>query len=115
MIAIGYDFQGWAINAMNLREILESLGFRKNDAGEYAINSDNPILDAYPQLLEDDGMAYGVNPQYITEAQDETFDDQISGQDVKVFNIFREPQHDLKEDLDWLKRTYPEETEENND
>lgn len=106
MITIGYDFQGWPIKAMTLRDILESIGFEKNDAGEYAIKADNPILDAYPKLLEDDGMAYGVNEQYITEADDDTYDDKIYEEDVKVFNIFREPLHDLQKDKEWLEKTY---------
>ena len=25
------------------------------------------FFDAYPRTMEDDGMAYGINPQYITE------------------------------------------------
>lgn len=106
MITIGYDFQGWPMKAMNLREILESIGFKKNDAGEYSIKSDDPILDAYPKLLEDDGMAYGVNEQYITEAQDDTYYGNIAGTDVKVFNMFREPVHDLEKDKEQLEKMY---------
>ena len=58
---IDYDFQGWPIRKMTVREILERLGVT-----DYKIE-DEHILDLYPRLLEDDGMGYGVNTQYITE------------------------------------------------
>ena len=58
---IDYDFQGWPIRKMTVREILERLGVT-----DYKIENER-ILDLYPCLLEDDGMGYGVNTQYITE------------------------------------------------
>ena len=108
MITIGYDFQGWPIKAHNLREVLDSLGFKKTKDGNYIIKADNPLLDAYPMLLEDDGMAYGVNGQYITEASSDTYEENIAGTDVKVFNVFREPVHDLKKDEEQLEKMYNE-------
>ena len=66
MIQIGTDFQGWPVNAMTLREILKQLGFKENE-DSLSINKDNKLLDAYPYLLEDDGMGYGVDSQYVIE------------------------------------------------
>ena len=68
MIQIGVDFEGWPVNAMNLKQILKDLGFKEED-GKVFIKSDSPILDAYPLLLEDDGMAYGINPQFVIEIE----------------------------------------------
>ena len=116
MITINKDFQGWPVYAKNLKEILLELGFEEKD-GKMSISSDNELLQAYPRLLEDDGMAYGVNEQYITEvdsqdiyetkisyldgeAKEEKLNDTISypkiikykvgKENIKVFNIFRE-------------------------
>lgn len=116
MITISKDFQGWPVYAKNLKEILLELGFEEKD-GKMSISSDNELLQAYPRLLEDDGMAYGVNEQYITEvdSQDiyetelnyldgEAKTEKLNGtisypkiikykvgkENIKVFNIFRE-------------------------
>ena len=64
---IGYDFQGWPVRKMTLREILLALGGKENE-GQIVFNMDdvNMFFDAYPRTMEDDGMAYGINPQYIT-------------------------------------------------
>lgn len=86
MIEIGKDFQGWPLYAMTFREILESLGSKKIEHNTYTI--DDSILDSYPRLLEDDGMGYGVNEQYITEASVEVYEAPSINQ--KVFNIFRD-------------------------
>lgn len=64
MVQIDNDFGGFPVEAMTLREILNKLGF-KNDGTSFSIDNDNPILDAYPYTLEDDGMGYGVNPKFI--------------------------------------------------
>lgn len=113
MITIGYDFQGWPIKMMTLEEILKDLGFKENK-GSWTISKKNPFLKAYPCLLEDDGMAYGVNPQYITEVGTEIHDDKINMEDVKIFNVFREPLHDIEKDLNYLEKMYGPESEENN-
>jgi hypothetical protein len=76
MIKLGYDFQGWPFYALNLREILFSLGFEAKD-GKIYISADDEILDAYPRLLEDDGMGYGVDECYITEADRDLFDNDV--------------------------------------
>ena len=117
MIQIGNDFQGWPINTYTLRNILKMLGFEEAD-GKISMNADNELLDAYPMLLEDDGMGYGVRPEYITEVDTETYDVDVNtinynvGEDpkldieevvqretIKVFNVFRDvPEHNIKDD-----------------
>ena len=119
MIQIGTDSQGWPVNAMNLREILKRLGFKENK-NSFSISKKNKLLDAYPCLLEDDGMGYGVNAEYITEVSDETWEKKILAVDyeveegktpldvkkvakeetIKVFNIFRQlPENKTEEEI----------------
>lgn len=117
MIQIGTDFQGWPIKAYTVEEILRQIGAEETDS-VFIIKKDNPILKAYPRLLEDDGMAYGVNPQYVTEVDTETYDQNIIGieyvedkdselgykenptlKEIKVFNVFRDvPENRLEDD-----------------
>ena len=66
MKTISYDFQGWPMNALTLWEILEKLGFKK-EGNKVVGEISEDLLNAYPVLLEDDGMGYGVNQQYIIE------------------------------------------------
>lgn len=119
MIEVCEDFQGWPVKIKTLREILDQLGFKEKD-GFYGLPNDDELLDAYPRLLEDDGMGYGVEERYLIEASSGTYDDEIdylkriekdkvirlSGeklitipetvgyekgkQQIKVFNMFRE-------------------------
>lgn len=79
---IGYDFQGWPICKQTLRDILIHLGAIAND-NMIGFNIDNPILDLYPKVLQDDGMGYGINPQFITEA--------YHNMDSNIINLFAEP------------------------
>lgn len=117
MIQIGTDFQGWPIKAYTVAEILRQIGAEETDS-VFVIKKDNPILDAYPCLLEDDGMAYGVNPQYLTTIDTEIHDKNIIGieyvedkdselgykevpklTNIKVFNVFRDvPENRLEDD-----------------
>ena len=121
MIQIGTDFQGWPVYAMTLREILERLGFEEDSKTITLIKSEetNRLLDAYPYLLEDDGMGYGVMAEYVTEVSDTVLEKKIltvdyevsdgggSIPDVKkvikektinVFNLFREPPENKTEE-----------------
>ena len=79
---ISYDFQGWPNYKMTLREMLESLGAITIN-GVIGFNDKDPILDIYPKVFEDDGMAYGVNERYVIES---SFD-----KDKTFINIFAEP------------------------
>lgn len=89
MKQIGIDFQGWPINALTLREILEQLGFEEDvQTGKFSI-ANKELLDAYPLDLEDDGMAYGIRPMFIIEADREVYTNE-KYPDIKVFNIFRD-------------------------
>lgn len=119
MIEVSEDFQGWPVTIKTLREMLDQLGFEEKD-GFYGIPNNSELLDAYPRLFEDDGMAYGVNECYVTEASSDIYDTEIDylkrnikdktiklsdgkiitvpeiigyekgKQKIKVFNMFRE-------------------------
>ena len=119
MIEVSEDFQGWPVTIKTLREMLDQLGFEEKD-GFYGIPNNSELLDAYPRLFEDDGMAYGVNERYVTEASPDIYDTEIDylkrnikdktiklsdgkiitvpetigyekgKQKIKVFNMFRE-------------------------
>ena len=88
MIKIDTDFQGWPVEAHTLREVLLELGFESVD-GKLQISEEAPILKAYPRLLEDDGMGYGINPEYIVCADNETYEISINNEKVNVFSLFR--------------------------
>lgn len=122
MIKTGYDWQGWPFYALTLREMLTKLGFEEED-GKLTIPSDADILDAYPTLLVDDGMGYGVDKEYIVEVDKDTYEDTINGvedgddeitlteNNVNAFNIFREKMPDER-----IKYIYNElYTKKNND
>lgn len=85
MIQIGTDFEGWPVNAMTLREILKRLGFKENK-NTFSISKDNKLLDSYPYLLEDDGMAYGINAQYVIDAEGEPYEKTVKVIDYEVTN-----------------------------
>ena len=106
-LSIGEDFQGWPIEIQTLKDILIGLGFSYDgELGFTAPNKD--IINAYPKLLTDDGMGYGVNQEWVTEADGELYEetitaktygfdeekkevtDEIKKHSVKVFNIFRD-------------------------
>lgn len=86
------DFQGWPVKAHTLREILLSLGFEEDSETITLIKGEEnmKLLDSYPRLLEDDGMGYGVNEEYITEVDNNVYETDIVGEKINVFNIFRE-------------------------
>lgn len=81
---IGFDFQGWPIYKITIREMLKQLGAIERD-GWIGFENDSKILDLFPVTFEDDSMAYGVNPQYITLVN--------IGPDQQYVNIWREPIH----------------------
>lgn len=87
MKQIGIDFQGWPVNALTLREILHKLGFNEINEGEF-ITDDEYLLNSYPITYEDDGMAYGIKPMFITEVDNEVYEDDDSN--LNVFNLFRD-------------------------
>lgn len=67
-IEIGNDFQGWPIYKRNWRFIFKELGVLNED-GSVAIDKDNPLLDTYPSIEEDDGMGYSPYSRWITGVQ----------------------------------------------
>jgi hypothetical protein len=87
MKKIDIDFQGWPVHALTLKEVLLQLGLSESADGKtLQISVDNNILNAYPVLLEDDGMGYGVHPQYITEISTNQY--KSTELDDYVFNWF---------------------------
>lgn len=94
MKRIGIDFQGWPVDILNLKDILLRLGFEESDKEIRLYKSEeaNDLLNAYPKLLEDDGMGYGTNPMFVTEVGWETYKDEETG--LNVFNVFSDVYRD---------------------
>ena len=88
MKQISTDFQGWPVKALTLKEILLRLGFKENDKAVTLIKSEetNKLLDSYPRLLEDDGMAYGIDRGFVVEVGSNVypFDRESTGQEERV-------------------------------
>lgn len=98
---INRDFEGWPVYKHSLRSILLDLGFNEieHDGKKYlSIEVTDKLLDAYPITLEDDGMGYGINKKYITEASKEIYKDEETKDEV--FNLFIEAYS--KENVDKL-------------
>ena len=102
MKEIRTDFQGYPIYALTLKEILKQLGFTDTGDG-YFIEKGNEILNAYPRLLEEDSMGYGLDSGFVTLAETDVYDfnRESTGQEErikryqvmngeKVFNLFIE-------------------------
>lgn len=104
MKKINTDFQGWPVEAMTLREILEKLGFIENQEGAFIQTGDPKILDSYPRVLIDDGMGYGADNSYIVEADTDINKDTELGE--SVFNIWREKIQKKTEDTKEKKKSY---------
>ena len=56
---VGYDFQGWPIFKMTLKEVLLGLGGKEED-NKIIFDANDPSMKIYPSILEDDGMGYGA-------------------------------------------------------
>lgn len=105
---VGYDFQGWPIFKMTLKEVLLCLG-GKEENGKIVFDVNDPALAVYPKLLEDDGMGYGVNEQCIVEA--DTFKSNDESDDKIYVNIFRADIPSEKEQVELFNRWDTEERE----
>ena len=67
---VNFDFQGWPNRKMDLKSILETIGFGTYEIDGkkiFGIRCDSKILTVYPSILNDDGMGYGVNEQFIID------------------------------------------------
>lgn len=82
-IKLYYDWQGWPVSIMSLKDILIHLGFEEHD-GKLSISADNELLNCYPRLLENDGMGYGINERFITEVDTDTYNIDVNGIEVKL-------------------------------
>ena len=97
---IGIDFQGWPIYKLTIRDIIEQLGFQKieNEGNIYwRIEDNNSILDISPDVLTDDGMAYGVDLKRIIDC-DKLFDENGNLEGINIF-IDNEDENIDKENL----------------
>lgn len=81
------DFQGWPVYARTLKELLLSIGGKLSDDGSLVIDNQE-ILEAYPIVLEDDGMGYGIFKGYITEMDHSVYDKKNGHGISRTFNIF---------------------------
>ena len=74
---IAFDFQGWPVEKMSLEDIIKRIGGVYNpDTNKYEIECTDK-LKRFPVVYEDDGMAYGVNPKYISEVDLTTDEPQL--------------------------------------
>lgn len=56
-----FDFQGFLIPHITLREGLMNIGFKEDKKNNrFYIENDNELLDTVPLILQDDGMGYGA-------------------------------------------------------
>lgn len=68
LTANDFDFQGWLIPNIRLRQALLNLGFKLDkEKNQLYIENDNPILNKVPRIFQDDGMGYGANNGNMTE------------------------------------------------
>ena len=86
MDLLNYDFQGWPVYARTLRELLFGIGCTANEDGSVTI-TDQELLDAYPLVLSDDGMGYGIEVGYVTDIYRDTYEAN-DGEIKRIFNIF---------------------------
>jgi len=64
---INVDFQGWPEFKMSIKDIIEKLGAVYNkETNKWEIPNEG-WLDCFPTIIEDDGMGYWVNEQYIID------------------------------------------------
>lgn len=65
---INVDSQGWPEFKMSIKDIIEKLGAVYNkETNKWEIPNDDWLDYCFPKVVEDDGMGYGVNEQYIVE------------------------------------------------
>jgi hypothetical protein len=64
---INVDFQGCPEFKMSIKDIIEKLGAVYNkETNKWEIPNEE-WLECFPMTIEDDGMGYGVNEQYIVD------------------------------------------------
>lgn len=79
---INYEVMGgWPICKMNIRDILKGFGATFNKETKKWEIPESSKLDIFPKKLNDDGMGYGVNEEYIIS---------VDLQDSNYCNIFTE-------------------------
>lgn len=99
---IDYEYSGWPIFKLTLREILLNLG-AKSENGKLSFDNKNPILDVCPKTYEDDGMGYGVNECNIISAS--------GTENIKEIVLFLHNVNDPERQSEILERWDTEEQE----
>lgn len=62
---INYDAQGFPIHKISLKDIISTfMNYNPVDKA-YWIKEDDPKLQLFPRVLENDGMGYGINEKKI--------------------------------------------------
>lgn len=87
MIELAKDFKGKPINALTFGELLNSIGFVENEDGTFSIKN-REFLDAYPVIMRDSVMEYGVFQGYVIENDKFIYDEKRYNGIGKVFNLF---------------------------
>ena len=67
---VNFDSQGWPNRKMDLKSILETIGFgiyEVNGEQIFGIKAESKLLETYPLTIEDDGMGYGINEQFVVD------------------------------------------------
>ena len=101
------DFQGWPVCKLTLREILEGLGATWKD-GRLGFE-ESEFLDSFPVTLEDDGMAYGVNKMFFTDAHTVEKDGHKEAilfrekYNVKMVNLMSKEHKEHLKKIEWMK------------
>lgn len=67
---VNFDFQGWPVRAMSLKDILNAIGAEYNEETKKWEIDDDDQLNECITTLEDDGMGYGVQEHYIVAVGD---------------------------------------------
>lgn len=99
---IGYEYSGWPIFKLTLREILISLGATVEN-GKLSFDENNPILDVCPKTYEDDGMGYGFNECNVISAS--------GTENLKEIILFLQKTADIEEQEKLFQRWDDEEQE----
>jgi len=64
---VNFDFQGWPEFKMSIKDIIERIGGELNEeTNKWEIPNEGWLVQC-PTILHDDGMGYGVNPEYIVD------------------------------------------------
>ena len=98
MKIINTDCQGWPVEALTLRELLQDIGFWEENV-KLVMDINHPTLDLYPVRLIDDSQCYGVGDQFFTS---------VSTDNSSYLYLFTEKENkeavkELNKDLEFIE------------